>query len=146
MNRTVLRTSLAATGIGLVALLAAGCGSSGDAPAGAKKMSFELTDAGCVPNSAKAPAGPITFDVENAGTSKVTELEVMDGETILGEVENLSDGLSGSFSLTLEQGEYTLYCPGGEDEKGTLEVSGELQAENSPQVERAVAQYRKYLE
>jgi iron uptake system component EfeO len=109
-------------------------------------MAFELTDAGCVPNLAKAPAGPIVFEVENAGTSKVTELEVMDGETILGEVENLSDGLSGSFSLTLEEGEYTLYCPGGDTEKGTLKVSGELQAANSPEVEEAIAQYRDYLE
>jgi iron uptake system component EfeO len=146
MNRTALRTSLTAAGIGLAALLAAGCGSSGDAPAGAKKVSFELTDAGCVPNTAKAAAGPITFEVENAGTSSVNEFEVLDGDTILGEVENLSDGLSGSFSLTLEQGEYTLYCPGGEDEKGTLTVSGELQAKNSPEVERTIAQYRKYLE
>ena len=42
---------------------------------------------------------------------------MLDGETILGEVENLSDGLSGSFALTLEKGEYTLYCPGGDEEK-----------------------------
>jgi len=146
MNRPALRTSLIAAGIGLVALFAAGCGSSDDAPAGAKKMAFTLTDAGCEPNSAKAPAGPINFEVENAGTSKVTELEVLDGETILGEVENLSDGLSGSFALTLEKGEYTLYCPGGDEEKGTLTVSGELQAENSPEVEAAIIKYRKYLE
>ncbi len=145
MNRTALRPSLTAAGIGLVALLAAGCGSSGDAPAGAKKMAFTLTDAGCVPNTAKAPAGPITFDVENAGTSEVNEFEVLDGDMILGEVENLSDGLSGSFSLTLEQGEYTLYCPGGDDEKGTLTVSGELQAENSPQLDAAIERYREYL-
>ncbi len=129
-----------------LALLAAGCGSSVDAPAGAKKMAFALTDAGCEPSSAKAPAGPITFDVENVGTAKVTELEVLDGETILGEVENLSDGLSGSFSLTLEKGEYTLYCPGGSDERGTLTVSGALKTENSPEVEAAVARYRAYLE
>jgi iron uptake system component EfeO len=146
MNRFALRPALALAGIALVALLAAGCGSSDDAPAGAKKMAFELTDAGCVPNQAKAPAGPINFEVENAGTSKVTELEVLDGETILGEVENLSDGLSGSFALTLEEGEYTLYCPGGDEEKGTLAVSGKLKAENSPQVEAAIDQYREYLE
>ncbi len=146
MNRLALRTSLIAAGIGLLTLFAAGCGSSDDAPAGAKKMAFTLTDAGCEPNSAKAPAGPINFEVENAGTSKVTELEVLDGETILGEVENLSDGLSGSFALTLEKGEYTLYCPGGDEEKGTLTVSGELKAENSPEVEAAIIKYRKYLE
>jgi iron uptake system component EfeO len=125
MNRSLVRPGLTLGIAGVLALFAAACGSSSDdAPAGAKQMSFTLTDAGCVPNTAKAPAGPIVFDVENAGTSKVSEFEVLDGDTILGEVENLSDGLSRTFSLTLEQGEYTLYCPGGSDERGTLTVSG----------------------
>jgi len=115
MNRFPVRLSLAVLAVGLVALLA-GCGSSDDGPAGAKKMAFKLTDAGCDPHNAKAPAGPITFEVENAGSASVTELEVLDGDTILGEVENLSDGLSGSFSLTLEEGEYTLRCNGGTEE------------------------------
>ena len=111
---TLSRSPLLAAGIGALALLGAGCGSSGsDAPADAKRMSFTLTDAGCEPNMASAAAGPIVFEVENAGTSKVSEFEVLDGDTVLGEVENLSDGLSGDFSLTLERGEYTLYCPGG---------------------------------
>ncbi|HSS04217.1 MAG TPA: iron uptake system protein EfeO [Solirubrobacterales bacterium] len=146
MNRFPVRAALIFAAAGLLALFAAACGSGEDAPKGAKTMSFELTDAGCVPNSAKAPAGGLTFEVENAGTSKVTELEVLDGDTVLGEVENLSDGISGSFSLTLEQGEYTLYCPGGDDEKGTLTIAGKLQTENSPQVEGAISQYRDYLE
>jgi iron uptake system component EfeO len=146
MNRFPARAALLAAAAGLLSVFAAACGSSEDAPAGAKQMSFKLTDAGCVPNTAKAPAGPVTFEVENAGTSKVSEFEVLDGDTILGEKENLSDGLSGSFSLTLEQGEYTLYCPGGDDERGTLTVSGKLKAESSPQVEEAISQYRDYLE
>jgi iron uptake system component EfeO len=145
MTRTPVRVLPIAAIVFLTALFATGCGSNSDAPAGAKVMSFKLTDAGCVPNSAKAPAGPITFEVENAGTTKVTEFEVLDGETILGEKENLSEGFSGSFSLTLEQGQYTLYCPGGEDEHGTLTVSGELTVENSPEVDAAIAEYRKYL-
>jgi iron uptake system component EfeO len=114
---------LIVSGIGIAAMLAGGCGSSSETPAGAKKLSFKLTDAGCVPNTAKAPAGPIVFEVENAGTTSVTEFEVLDGETILGEKENLSDGLSSSFSLTLDAGKYTLYCPGGSDERGTLTVT-----------------------
>jgi iron uptake system component EfeO len=146
MNRPSPRLLLIAAACGLLAVFVAACGSSEDAPPGAKKMRFKLTDAGCVPNQAKAPAGPITFEVENAGTSAVTEFEVMDGETILGEKENLSDGLSGSFSLTLEAGEYVLYCPGGEDERGTLTVSGELEGENSPEAEAAVDRYREYVE
>ena len=60
--------------------------------------------------------------MENEGTSEVTEFEVLEGDQVLGEKENLSEGLSGSFTLTLEPGRYTLYCPGGEDERGTLIV------------------------
>ncbi len=146
MNRNLFRAALCAGAIGLLAVFTTACGSSEDAPAGAKKMRFELTDAGCEPHDAKAPAGPITFEIENAGTSKVTEMEIMDGETVLGEKENLSDGLSGSFSLTLDAGEYTIYCPGGDDERGTLTVSGELKAKGSAKADAAVAGYREYLE
>ena len=113
----------AVLGCGLIALFAAGCGSSESGPAGAKVLSFELTDQGCNPHDATAPAGPITFEVKGASGS-VTELEVLEGETILGERENITEGLEGSFSLTLEEGEYTLRCNGGTEEDGTLRVTG----------------------
>ena len=70
---------------------------AGDPPEGAKTLSFKLTDAGCDPHNAEAPAGPINFEVENAGSPTVTELEVLDGETVLGEKENLTEGLGGNF-------------------------------------------------
>lgn len=125
MNRISLPLALIATAVGIAALFGAGCGSGSDsAPNGAKTLSFKLTDAGCVPNAAKAPAGPVVFDVVNAGTSKVTEFEVLDGDEVLGEKEDLADGLSGDFWLTLEKGTYTLYCPGGSHERGTLTVTG----------------------
>lgn len=146
MNRFPVRAALAALAVGLLALFASACGTSEDAPAGAEKISFKLTDAGCDPHDAKAPAGPVTFEVENGGSSKVTEMEVLDGETILGERENLSEGLSGSFSLNLEEGEYTLQCNGGSEEDGTLTVIGTPHSKDNPQVEKAIAQYREYLE
>lgn len=147
MNRFPARAALCLTLIALPSFAFAACGSSGDdGPAGATKLSFKLTDAGCEPHDAEAPAGPITFEAENAGSSSVTEIEVLDGETILGEKENLSEGLTGSFSLTLEQGEYTLRCNGGTEEDGTLTVSGKLKAETNLETEAAVAEYRRYLE
>jgi iron uptake system component EfeO len=124
MKRIPTRLPLIALGVGLAALLATACGSSeSEAPEGAKTLSFKLTDAGCEPATARAPAGPIFFKVENAGTTKVSEFEVLDGTKILGEKENLSEGFSGDFSLTLEKGTYTLYCPGGDHERGTLTVT-----------------------
>jgi iron uptake system component EfeO len=148
MNRVPVRALIAAMALGLVALLVAACGSSSDdAPAGSKQLTFKLTDAGCEPTKASAPAGPIDFKIENGGTSKYTELEILDGETILGERENITEGLSGSFSLTLEEGEYTVRCnEEGEEGEGTLTVSGKLDTKTSPEVEKAIADYREYLE
>jgi iron uptake system component EfeO len=147
MNRFPVRAALIVAAVGALALFAAACGSSDDdAPADATAMSFKLTDAGCDPHDAKAPAGPINFEIENDGSGKVTELEILDGETILGEKENLTEGLSGSFALTLEEGEYTVRCNGGEEEDGTLTVTGKLKAETSPEIKKAISQYRGYLE
>ena len=115
--RAILPAALA------LALLAAGCGSSEDPPPGAKLLSFKLTDEGCEPHDAKVPAGPVTFEAEGASSS-VTEIEVLEGETIVGEKEDLTEGLTGSFTLTLEPGRYTLRCKGGSDEDGTLTVTG----------------------
>jgi iron uptake system component EfeO len=147
MNRVPLRALIAAAALGLVALLVVACGSGGDdVPAGSKQLTFKLTDSGCEPTKATAPAGPIDFKVENGGTSKYTELEVLDGETLLGERENIIEGTSGSFSLTLEEGEYAVRCneEGGEGE-GTLKVTGQLDTKTGPEVEEAIAGYREYL-
>ncbi|HEY6731457.1 MAG TPA: iron uptake system protein EfeO [Solirubrobacterales bacterium] len=152
MNRTRVRPALVAGALVLLVLFVTACGSSddettsGDAPA-TEQLSFTLTDAGCDPVDAEAPAGPITFEAENTSSNPdVHELEVLDGETVLGETPDLAEGDSGSFTLTLEQGEYTLLCPGTDGDSGTLTVSGELETEGSPEVEEAIADYRSYLE
>lgn len=153
MQPVRVRPALLAGALVLLALLVAACGSSDDettsgggAPATAL-LEFTLTDAGCDPVDAEAAAGPITFEAENASSNPdVHELEVLDGETVLGETPDLSEGDSGSFTLTLEQGEYTLLCPGVEGDAGTLTVTGELDTESSPEVEAAIADYRSYLE
>jgi iron uptake system component EfeO len=145
MNRLSIRAALCLGAAALLALFATACGSSDDAPAGAEAMSFKITDAGCDPHDAKADAGPINFEIESE-SSKVTELEVLDGETILGEKENLTEGLDGSFALTLEEGEYTIRCNGADEEDGTLTVSGRLDTAASPAVQKAIVEYRTYLE
>ncbi|HEY0277396.1 MAG TPA: iron uptake system protein EfeO [Solirubrobacterales bacterium] len=144
MKRVPVRALIAAGALALLALFVAACGSSDKAPAGSKELSYTLTDEGCSPHDTAAPAGPINFKVkgESAG---VTELEVLDGETLLGERENITDGLSGSFALTLEEGEYTVRCNGGSEEDGTLKVTGELKTTTSPAVEKAIDGYKEYL-
>ena len=120
MNRIPVRAALPPLTAGLLAVFATACGSSEDStprPRTRRTLSFKITDAGCDPHDVKAPAGPINFEIEDAGSASVTEIEVLDGETILGEKENLTEGLTGSFSLTLEEGEYILRCNGGDATK-----------------------------
>jgi high-affinity iron transporter len=133
--------------LGLLGLFVAGCGGAGEEgpKSGSKTLSFKLTDAGCAPHDAKVAAGPVEFHAESESTS-VTEIELLEGEAILGEKENLTEGLSGSFSLNLGAGEYTLRCNGGSEEDGTLTVSGRAPAEGNPRAAAAVADYRGYLE
>jgi iron uptake system component EfeO len=145
MNRPSPRVPLVAAICAAVALVA-GCGSGEDPPSGGEVLSFELTDAGCAPGSASVPAGPVTFEAENTGTGAVTEIEVLEGDAILGEKENLAEGLSGSFSLNLEPGKYTIYCPGGSAERGTLTVTGRSGGAATASERAAVDQYRAYLE
>jgi iron uptake system component EfeO len=152
MNPVRVRPALLAGALVLLALLVSACGSSDDETTSGdsvatEQLAFTLTDAGCDPIDAEAAAGPITFEVENASSNPdLHELEVLDGETVLGETPDLSEGDSGTFTLTLEQGEYTLLCPGGDGDPGTLTVSGELDTENSPEVEESIETYRSYLE
>jgi iron uptake system component EfeO len=121
MSRIAPRPTLVAVALTALAGAMTACGSD-EPPKNATKMSFKLTDAGCLPHSATVAAGPVVFDVKNAGTSKVTEFEVLEGDKIVAEKEDLAEGLDGSFWITMEKGRYTLYCPGGASERGTLTV------------------------
>jgi iron uptake system component EfeO len=133
--------------IGVLVLAACGGGSGGGGGAGGREIAVKLTDAGCEPAALKLDAGPTTFVVTNAGTSKVSEFEVLDGQRILGEKENLVSGLSGRFSLTLQPGTYTIACPGGTSAAaGRLVVGGSAHATaGDTQLAAATRAYRGYV-
>lgn len=145
--------SIAATGLALVVGLAA-CGSSSKTSAtnaDVRKVPFTLTKAGCDPAHLEIPAGAATFDVKNDGADAVTEMEIQKDGRILGEVENLTPGLSGSFSITLQPGTYETICPNGSSAaKGDLVVTGDAvsttTAPAGSAAATAVADYRKYVE
>jgi iron uptake system component EfeO len=138
-------------------LALAACGSSGkpaasgtrpaSGRAGARIVEVKLTDAGCSPAAIKLDAGRTTFRVTNAGTGRVSELEVLSGARILGEKENLVAGLSGSFTLDLQPGRYTLSCPGGTtDAAGVVTVGGQAaDTATDPLLQGAVTGYQRYV-
>lgn len=142
MNRFLFRVAAAA----LTALLAATVTACGSSDSDTQTLAFQLTGAGCEPRDAEATAGAITFEAENDGGSAATGVEVLDGEAILGRTAELADGSSGSFSLVLDEGEYTLRCIGEEGQDGVLTVTGEPGAKPSLEAERAAAEYQRYVE
>ena len=121
MRRTM---SLAAAAV--LSLALAACGSSTKTGgSGSDTVQIKLTDAGCDPATRELPAGPTTFEVSNEDANDVSEFEILDGGRVLGEVENLTPGLSGTFSLTLKPGTFTTACPGGDSaSEGQLIVTG----------------------
>jgi iron uptake system component EfeO len=120
---------------------------SSPAKTGPRTVEIKLTDAGCDPASIKLDAGRTTFRVTNGGTGRVSELEVLSGARVLGEKENLVAGLSGSFTLDLQPGQYTLSCPGGtSDAAGVVTVGGTATASSTdPLLAGAVAGYQRYV-
>jgi iron uptake system component EfeO len=138
-----------------VALAGCGGGSSSSSNGGddsnqgsgaGRTVEVKLVDAGCDPAELRLAAGPVTFQVSNDGADAISEFEILDGDHILGEVENVAPGLSRHFSLTLKPGRFTMYCPGGSSaERGPLVVSGKASG-TSTAATAAVAKYRRYIQ
>ncbi|MFN8173797.1 MAG: iron uptake system protein EfeO [Solirubrobacteraceae bacterium] len=137
--------------VGLVAAVAAGCGSSGGGTSsgeGGRKVAISLSDEGCSPASLKLPAGATTFEVTNAGGARVTEWEVLKGSRIMGEVENIAPGTSKSFSLTLKTGTYRALCPNGKQNQGgpIVVTGGSAAAATSAEARAAAHRYESYVD
>ena len=112
-----------------------------------RTVNVAITNAGCEPATLKLASGPTTFVVTNKGSSKATEYEVIQGGRTLAEVENVADGLTRRFSLTLQPGRYTLRCTGADNENAALTVSGaRANAALAPDLQRGVDGYRAFLE
>jgi iron uptake system component EfeO len=135
----------------VAALGVAGCGTSSDASKGAKKVAVTLVDSGCTPDRIHVTAGPVSFDVSNGGTSKVSEMELKNTSgIILGESENVVEGVPGHFSLNLKPGRYVVNCPTGDTEdQGHLVATGHAVSKptgaSAALLNTATAAYKAYV-
>lgn len=153
MNRT--RTALRSTPalIAVSALALTGCGLTEDKASSDAKgaIAVKATDDACEVARAEAPAGTIEFTVTNKG-SKVNEFYVYaEGDRIMGEVENISPGLTRTFHVQVaEPGTYETACkPGmvGQGIRAPFTVTG---ASAAPKTEDALltdatASYQRYV-
>ncbi len=134
----------------IAALTLTACGSS--ASKSGRSVAVTLTDGGCTPEHISVAAGAVTFEVANGGTSKVSEMELKNASgVILGESENVVEGLHGKFSLNLAPGSYVVNCPSGDSEdQGTLQATGTAQvktdAASTALLTQATAAYKRYVE
>ncbi len=146
----------AAAGLGAVIALAAGLsGCAGAAPSttsasptasastsaggaapvvnGVSQVKITLTGGengdACTADHLTAAAGPVTFSIENVSATAITEVEIQSELKILGEKENLAPGLPVSpFTITMDGGQYTLYCLGATPQTQAFTVTGQAAA------------------
>lgn len=119
-HRLVLASTVGSVGLAVLAL--AGCSaSSGGTSAGATSSAsvggpivVNQTDNECRVSTATAAAGTITFKITNGG-SKVNEFYVYaPGGRIVGEVENITPGLSRELEVKItEPGSFQTACKPG---------------------------------
>jgi iron uptake system component EfeO len=124
------------------------------APAGADAkeatVNVNLTSSGCTPKPAKVTTGQVQFNVANKGAGAVSEAELRtkDLSHILGEQENLTPGLSGGFSLSLQPGKYVINCPGAAQQHANFTVTGlakAVSAQSKSQLAAAASGYTAYI-
>lgn len=107
------------------AVLLTGCSGPAQPAPPATEVKISLSDSGCEPKPASVPAGPVTFSITNSGSRFVTEVELLRENKILGEKESLTPGMSGSFSLRLDDGgTYLIHCAGGATNSWPFTVTG----------------------
>lgn len=99
---------------------------------GVSQVAITLTndnDGTCQLDHTSAKAGPVTFTVVNKTATGITEVELLSDNRILGEKENLAPGLPAvKFTLTLDGGNYQVYCPGASKDILDFTVTGKSAA------------------
>jgi FTR1 family protein len=146
-----LKGGVAATLVLVAALALGACGGDDSSADGGESntrtVTLTLSDDGCPPSQKTIPAGAVKFVVENSGSAKVTEGEVLDDKgVIIGERENVTPGLAADFNLSLKAGEYTVQCPHAETEHFALKVTGGRGTEVDPKLASAIAEWKQFVD
>ncbi|MEU9203130.1 iron uptake system protein EfeO [Streptomyces sp. NPDC048332] len=125
-----------------------GCAEKSDGK-GEGAVQVVAKDDSCDVSKTKLPAGHVELAVENKG-SKVTEVYVLfPDDRIVAERENIGPGTKATITAEIKAGSYEIACkPGmkGHGIRQKIEVSGGKAAERSPEMDRAVAAYRTYVQ
>src|SRR5690348_3826699 len=148
------RRSAAVISAAVTAVALAGCTSTAPqqaAPGEAGPITVKAADTSCDVSATSAPAGKISFSVNNAGT-KTTEFYLYGtGDRIMGEVENIGPGLTRQLIVEVpDGGTYTTACkPGmaGDGIRAPFTVTGAAtrSIDTNAKLAEATAGYKRYI-
>ena len=149
MRSTIRILSLVAVGLVGGSLAACGGKSDGATPTAAGPIKVKATDTACEVSASTIPAGTHVFAISNSG-AKVTEFYVYAaGDRVMGEVENITPGLSRELRVELTAGAYQTACkPGmvGVGIRAALTVSGSSAAlTEDAALRQASENYTRYI-
>ncbi|MFF0061853.1 iron uptake system protein EfeO [Streptomyces sp. NPDC005279] len=126
-----------------------GCAEKSDAKGGDGAVQVTAKDDSCEVSKKEFPAGHVQLDIENKG-SKVTEVYLLfPDDRIVSELENIGPGLKRKLTAEVKAGTYEIACkPGmkGEGIRQTVTVTGGKAVKRSPEMDKAVAEYRTYVQ
>src|SRR6478735_2898656 len=152
MSRRIPRVGVAGAAVAAVAL--AGCTStapSSSAPGAPGPITVKAADSSCEISTTSAPAGKISFSINNTGT-KTTEFYLYGtGDRIMGEVENIGPGLTRQLIVEVpDGGTYTTACkPGmiGDGIRAPFTVTGTAarSVDENAKLAEATAGWKRYV-
>ncbi len=109
--------------LALLALLAVGSVVPAQAQGPEARVQVALSETGCDPTTISVPAGPVVFEITNLG-GDVGEFEILDGDFVVDEVENIVPGFQSDLATRLDGGRYAVVCYSPQAQRGTLSVTG----------------------
>ncbi|MFI6726760.1 iron uptake system protein EfeO [Streptomyces sp. R-74717] len=144
-----VRSSVVTAAATVVALTAVtGCAQKSDGK-GDGAVQVVAKDDSCEVSKKKLPAGHVELAVQNKG-SKVTEVYVLfPDDRIVAERENIGPGTKATITAEIKAGSYEIACKPGMKGNGIrqkIEVTGANAAKRSPEMDKAVADYRTYVQ
>ncbi|SES47291.1 iron uptake system protein EfeO [Actinokineospora terrae] len=139
------------TGLAVLLPLAACSDDAGAAAAPGGPIAVEAKDDGCGVARGESDAGTITFEVTNKGT-RVTEFYLYgEGDRIMGEVENITPGLTRRLIVEVpDGGKYQTSCRPGMTGDGiradfTVKGSATRQVDTNTKLAEATKNYQNYV-
>ena len=150
MIPTTTRAAIAGVGA-LAAVALTACGTSTPSEESGGAIAVAASDTACDVARTSADAGTITFEVTNSG-DRVTEFYLYaEGDRILGEVENVTPGLTRRLIVEVsDSGKYQTACKPGMQGKGirgdfTVEGDAKKAVDTDEKLADATRSYQRYV-